>query len=281
MSGLLDLLIPAAAAQEFDALSQPTFGEITVPGGNGLNASIFIKSDKTSLEVGSEFKVTVEINTQNIAVNSLSISLNFDPQFFSVVDVDSVTAGTQIAALDSIFTVKNPSSDNIVDNTLGIITFKASTSSTSTSFPLENKAVAEITFQAQNIGNSPIVVAQGVNGSSLKRTNGTTLPYTTNEISIEVKTIQAENDFVCGDSICEESKGESINNCTIDCQVPIPGDGTGTTGTGTTGTNTIPNTSITDSLGSTVAFFGGLLLILTGILLSSGKGRKNKDDWYE
>src|SRR5438445_147439 len=115
MANLIDI-IPVVEAQSADAFAQPTFGPIEGGGGGTSVASVLIKSDKTSVNVGDTFKVTVTINTQNLTISEYNVVINYDPAALSVVDQDPSTPGTQVNMLDNVFRVTNPASNNIASN---------------------------------------------------------------------------------------------------------------------------------------------------------------------
>lgn len=252
MSNLINLF-PIVKAQTIDAAAQPTFGSIDVGGGSTVTASMLLRSDKTSVDIGEKFIVTVEIKTNTVTINEYRIVIDFDSTKLQVVDQDPTVAGTQIKLLDTIFTVENPETDNTVSQN-GRITLVAKVDS-GNPFAV-NRDVAQIEFQAQAAGSPTIKIFQDANGSRLIRQSGVGVSYTPNQLTVLVKTAT--------------SAGTTTGSN------PPPISQTTTTTGGTTVGTTIPITGVADDIGSLVTVIGAAILIITGIKLNSEK-RKNKE----
>ena len=252
-------LIPIVNAQDLDSLAQPTFGNIAVGSQTGSIASVLLSSTSTSTQVGQKFKVTLEIKTNEQQINEYKLAIDFDPAKLTVVDQDSVTAGTQVKLLDTVFTVATPQTNNTVSTT-GRITLIANTPS-GNGFSV-NKNVAEIEFQAQTIGAASIKIAQGSTGTQLTRTNGTALNYTPNELSIQISAQSTTGNTNTGNTGGNTNTGNTGNTNT----------NTGTTGN-TNVPTTIPNTGLMDDLPYLPLAVG---VVMVGIGVSLIKGRPTK-----
>lgn len=251
-------LIPVISAQNLDGVAQPTFGNITTSGGGGTTATILLSSDKTSVDVGDTFTVKVNVKTNNFAISEYKIVINFDRSVLTVVDQDSATPGTQIKLLDDVFTVSDPATGNIV-STSGVITLNAKTVS-GNSFQV-NKDVAEIQFQAQAAGVPEISILQGVNNSQLIRSNGTSLNFTTNELTVQTQ-VQTSGGNGGETPVGQNPPPAAPPPTTV---VPPP-------------VTEIPATAIGDDLGHTSGLFLGVFLIATGIMLAKNKISSTKKD---
>ncbi|MEO6729259.1 MAG: cohesin domain-containing protein [Candidatus Dojkabacteria bacterium] len=247
-------LFPIVKAQTIDATAQPTFGTIDTGGGSTLTSSMLMRSDKTSVNVGDKFKVTVEIKTNTVTINEYRIIIDFDATKLQVVDQDPTTAGTQVKLLDTIFTVENAEIDNTVSQN-GRITLIAKTDS-GNPFAV-NRDVAEIQFQAQAAGSPTIKIIQDASGSRLIRQSGVGVSFTPNQLSV---TVQA-------------ATGSATTTTTG--ATPPPISQTTTTGGTTVGT-TIPVTGVTDDIGSAATIIVAAVLILTGLKLSGDKKRNHE-----
>jgi len=241
-------LIPIVEAQSLDTISQPTFGTITVSGGGGVTASVLLTSDKSSVKVGDTFTVKINVKTNTLSISEYKIVISYDKSLLSVIDQDTTTAGTQIKLLDDVFTIADPAKDNLVSTT-GQITIDAKTTS-GNSFQV-NKDVAEIQFQAQAEGISTLKVTQGASGTQLIRSNGNSLTFTTNEVSVQSSTTVATN-----------GGGTPINTPT---PTPTP------TPQPSQVVSQIPNTGIKEDITSMSGVFVGLLLVATGLLMAKNK----------
>jgi len=254
MAELLQIF-PKLHAQETDAVAQPTFGTINISGGGTQNASVLLKSDKTSVAVGERFKVRVEIKTNTITVNEFRIVVDFDPTKLQVVDQDTNTVGTQVKNLDTIFLVSDQSQDNTVSS-VGRVRFVGKTAS-GNAFSV-NRDVIEIEFQAQATGSSPIRIVTGSTGTQLVRQSGIGVSYTSNEVTLQVTTSSQTGTGGNG--------GNTGGNT-----------GTGNTG-GTGGTGdigTLPDTAIPAGMGESILLVLSMVLIIAGLKLSL-EGRKAK-----
>ncbi|MEP7104002.1 MAG: hypothetical protein ABI721_04820 [Candidatus Dojkabacteria bacterium] len=244
-------LFPIVKAQTLDAAAQPTFGPIDVSGGSTVTASMLLRSDKTSVEVGEKFTVTVEVKTNTVTINEYRVVIDFDSTKLQVVDQDTNTTGTQVKLLDTIFTVADPATDNTVSQN-GRITLIAKVDSGN---PFQvNRDVAEIQFQAQAAGSPTIKIFQDVNGSRLIRQSGVGVAFTPNQLTVQVKTATA---------------GGTTGT------TPPPPPPNQTTGS-TTGTTIIPVTGVSDDFGSAFTVILAIILIITGIKLRTEKKKKGE-----
>src|SRR6185369_220144 len=176
MTNVIDILVPKVHAQ--DATSQPTFGSIDVGGGTTSNALILLTSRKTSVKVGDKFKVKVHVKTNGLTISEYRLVIDFDPAKLTVIDQDSVTDGTQIKLLDTVFTVADPTNDNTVSS-VGRIRLNAAVTGQTQAVDAD---VAEIEFQAQALGTTTVKVVEGVTGSQIVREAGVGLGFTANEV---------------------------------------------------------------------------------------------------
>jgi len=253
MANLIDI-IPVVEAQSADAVAQPTFGPIQGAGGGTATASVLIKSDKTAINVGDTFKVTVTINTQNLTVSEYRVVVNYDPSALSVVDQDPSTPGTQVNILDNVFQVTNPQTNNVASNGSVVVDAKVNGSN---EVPINNRDVIQITFQAQTAGTTTISVAQGTNGTQLIKLQGTSVAFTQNEISTVISS-QSGSSSSSFSSSSSSISSSSSNSSGSSSSVP----------------HVIPNTAITDNPELLGSLLIGVVLIITGASLT--RGRKNE-----
>jgi len=243
-------LIPIIKAQELDSLSQPTFGVIDTGNQGGALATTLLSSTSTSTQIGQRFKVTIEIKTNDQQINQYKILVDFDSTKLSLIDQDTTVAGSQIKLLDTVFTVETPATDNTVSS--GRITLIAGTPS-GNGFSV-NRNVAEIEFQAQQIGSANIKIVQGSVGSQLVRTNGTSLSFTPNELSVQISAQQVVPDVPDPP----------------DPVIPLPV----TPNPGVVDIPTIiPNTGIEDIL-PLMPLGAGIVLVSMGVVLLRGNPKK-------
>lgn len=252
MPTLKDLIIPSVSAQQADAVAQPTFGTITIRGGTQARANVVLSSDKTSLQVGEKVKFKVAINTGTNQISSYTIVIDFDPSKFTVIDVNSQVTGTQITKLDETFQFQNEEQNNRVDPS-GKIIFTASGQN-----PVAvNKEVVEFELQAQQVGTATVKIAEGSSGTQLTRQSGTTITYTLNEVSLQIRAQQGGDDNTNNNNNTNNNTNNQQNNS-----------GTVNTVTGgTTVPNQIPNTSIISDPISALLLFLGILLTFIGLRL--------------
>ncbi len=250
-------LIPIVQAQSLDGVAQPTFGTIEISGGGGVTSSVLISSDKTSVKIGDTFTVKVQVKTNSLTIGEYKIVIDYDKSKLSVIDQDTTTAGTQIKLLDDVFTLEDIEKDNNVSSE-GRITLDAKTQS-GNAFQV-NKDVAEITFQAQSEGSPQIKVVQGTDGTQLIRSNGSSLTFTTNEVTVQTNTTSSTSSG--GTPITGGDSGSSSS-----------GSSGSTTGSSSTagGTVTIPNTAISNEAASLTGITLGVILIITGVIIAKNK----------
>lgn len=261
MSKLMEILVPKINAQTSDAISQPTFGPIDIGGRSTITGSVLLTSDKTAVQVGERFKVKIEVRTNDVNIIEYRVSVDFDPTKFRVVDSDTTTTGTQITLLDSVFTVQDKQRDNAVSD-IGRIRLKAVSPN---SQPLTvNTQVAEIEFQAQELGSSTIKIVEGSSGTQLIRQAGVGMAYSSNEVSVNIQTQIVT------------TTGTSTTGTTTSTTTGTQTTGTATTATGQV-TGTIPETALGDEIGSLISIFLGLFFILLGSMLVINKEKASKD----
>jgi hypothetical protein len=213
MSGILDFIpIQSVSAQTLDAVSQPTFGPIDVGDGGETQTSINLSADKTSVEVGETFTVTVNLKTNDIPINEYRIYINFDSTSLSVVDVDPDTTGTQVELLDTIFVIEDPEQNNNVNLQNGEIELIAKTE-TGNAFSV-NRDVVEIQFQAQSTGVTTLSFIEGVSGTQLIRQSGTSVTYLPNELTIRVESsaTSSSSSSAASSSSVSSGSGSSISD---------------------------------------------------------------------
>jgi len=253
-------IIPVVEAQSADAVAQPTFGPIEVGGGSTVSSSVLIRSDKTAVKVGDTFKVKVEIKTNNITINEYKVVVDFDPNLLSVMDQDSNTQGTQVSLLDTVFQVSNPVVNNTVLNGRVIIDAKAASGN---AFQV-NRDVVEVQFQAQASGSATIKLTQGADGTQLTKLEGNSVSFTSNEITT---------------LITSQSGGLSSNSSTsagFNSSISVIRPSSSSLLSSISPDNTvIPKTAITDNPELLFSLLIGLVLIITGISLTSRKNKNN------
>lgn len=259
---LKNFLIPKVNAQDLDALAQPTFGPLDIGAGNSVNASVLLSSDKTAVEDTETFTVTVELQTNDVNISEYRLVIDFDPTKVSVVeDSDPVTQGTQITVLDDVFQVESPEEDNSVSS-VGRILLQLSAPDQALTV---NRNVAQITFQAQSTGTANISIVEGTVGTQIIRQAGVGLPFSSNEISVEIS-----------DEPIDQNQDTTTNttgdNNTTTTGTPSP---TTTTTTGTQPPKVIPDTAITDDFGSLIILLISVVSIVLGASLFFG----NKDEY--
>lgn len=254
VSNLIELF-PIVKAQTVDATAQPTFGAIEVNTDNSVAASMLIRSDKTSVNVGDTFTATVEIKTNAITISEYRIVIDYDATKLSVVDQDTSTPGTQIKLTDTVFTVANPGTDNTAASGRIILDAKVASGN---AFAV-NRDVAQIQFQAQAAGSPTIKVTKDTGTSRLVRQSGSEIGFTNNQFNVQITTATGAGG-------------------TTSAPPPIAQTTTTTTSTtgGTTSVTTIPVTGVADDIGSAITVIVAGVLILTGLKLSAEKRKKNE-----
>lgn len=251
----LDLnLIPRVGATGGDATLQPTFGNLTGVSIPGTTASISLTASSTSVGVGSQFSVDVEIKTGTFTINEYRIVVDFDPTKLQVVDAEPNTPGTQISFLDTVFQV---SGGNNSTSAAGRITLIAKTISGNA---LQvNRKVAKITFQAQSTGTSNIQTATGATGSQLINANGVAIANTVNNLTVNIGT-----QTVSSSVSSSVSSNTSIGTTSAASNTTSSAPGT-----------VIPDTALPDDIVAVVTALIGLGLITLGVKLR--RSRKDYD----
>ncbi|BCX13499.1 MAG: hypothetical protein KatS3mg085_031 [Candidatus Dojkabacteria bacterium] len=245
-------IIPQVNAQS-DAIAQPTFGSIQIGGGQTIAAQVLVNTSASSVEVGDQFSVRIEVRTNDIPINAYNIVVEYDPSVLSILDQDPDVAGTQVKLLDTIFTTSSLPNDNFVDIVNGEI--KVNASITEGSGLTVNRNVVEIIFQAQSIGSTTIKIKEGVNGTQLIRPSGQSIQYTTNQRSVDI----VEQVVGSGEPINQNPNQQPVN--------PAPNNQSNEQNGTPTPVTQIPDTSLSDQIGNGTALGGGLVLILLGVLL--------------
>jgi hypothetical protein len=246
MSKFLEIF-PIAHAQNISAIAQPTWGVISSSPQSNQNSSITLSSNSNNTTVGATFKVSIEIKTNNNQINEYRLFIKFDSSKLKVIDQDPSTPGTQIKLLDQLFTIQNPSVDNIVSN--DEIKLVAKTPSGS-AFQV-NRVVAEIEFQSQATGSTTIDILQGSGKTSLIRANGTTLNFSKNSQIITV-TSQQQNNFQNNNQ--NNNQNNTNNNTNNTNVIPPPAN--------------IPNTSVDGGMLTYTFILIGVTLIFIGLKLN-------------
>lgn len=251
----LDLnLIPRVGATGGDANLQPTFGTLTGVSIPGTTASIALTASSTSVGVGGQFTVDVEVKTGSFTINEYRIVVDFDPTKMQVVDAEPNTPGTQISFLDTVFQV---SGGNNSTSAAGRITLIAKTISGNA---LQvNRKVARITFQAQSTGTSNIQTATGASGSQLINANGVAIANTVNNLTINIGT-----QSVTSSATSSVSSNTTATTTTSDSSTTTSAPGT-----------VIPDTALPDDIVAILTVVIGLGLITLGVKLR--RSRKEYD----
>lgn len=257
MAGLIEFLIPKLQAQVSDAISQPTFGEITAGTGSTTTSSVLLNWENPTVRVGDTFKVKIEIKTGDLKVSEYKVVITYDKDFLSVVDKDPASPGTQVTILDTLLTVQDPSTDNVsADGRISVTAMAAS----GTDYQI-NKEVIEIEFQAQRMGATKVQVATAVDGTRLTRLNGQPIAFNVNEINTNIAQAVATNPGVQPDTTPTTPVVPVVTTPTPVVEAPV---------------TVIPNTAISDSPSFMLSLALGVSFILTGISLMWGKIKKAK-----
>lgn len=257
MAGLIEFLIPKIQAQVSDAISQPTFGEITAGTGSTTTSSVLLNWDNPTVRVGDTFKVKIEIKTGDLKVSEYKVVVTYNKDYLSVVDKDPASPGTQVTILDTLLTVQDPSTDNIAaDGRISVTAMAAS----GTDYQI-NKEVIEIEFQAQRMGATKVQVATAVDGTRLTRLNGQPIAFNVNEINTNIAQAVATNPGVQPDTTPTTPVVPVETTPTPVVETPV---------------TVIPNTAISDNPSFMLSLALGVSFILTGISLMWGKIKKVK-----
>lgn len=250
-------IIPKVFAQNPgpDAISQPTFGAINISGGGLQTSSILLKTTSTSTSVGERFTARVEIRTNEIAIGEYRIVVEFDPARLQVIDQDSSVAGNQIRNLDTVFLPTNLQTDNTVSAS-GRITFIGRIAEGNSASV--NREVIEIEFQAQTAGASNLRIVSGSSGSQLIRANGVSVPFTANEVNVEIST---------------STSGSGV---TPNPSTPPAVGGNGGGSAVVTPPTTLPDTALEAGIGDILVLLIGVMIIGLGTKIGlSKKPEKN------
>ncbi len=246
-------IFPIVEAQGIVATAQPTWGSISDLGRTTQNSSIILSANSNNISVGDTFKISIEIKTNNNQINEYRIFLNFDSTKLKVIDQDPNTPGTQIKLLDQLFSVADPSNDNLVTN--DEIRLIAKTPSNN-AFQV-NRIVAEVEFQAQLAGTTNVSVALGSGKTALIRSNGTTLNFSTNSQIINLL-----------------SRSTTRDNDDADFGIPIPEELPDIENETIGNIEQIPIASLKQNEITFIFVFIGIMLILIGQKLAKNKKTK-------
>lgn len=252
MASLIEFLIPKVEAQSSDGISQPTFGEITAGTGTTTTSSVLLNWNNPAVRVGGKFKVRIEIKTGDFKISEYKAVVTYNKDFLSVVDKDPASPGTQVAMLDTLLTIADPSVDNVANEGRVSVTAKAPSG---VDYQI-NKEVIEIEFQAQKLGQTKIQVATAVDGTRLTRLNGQPIAFNVNEVNVNIAQAVAQNPQ-------PEPTTPTPTTPVIPTQpVEQPQ------------VTVIPNTAIAEGPGFMLSIALGISFIFTGFLLIFGKKRK-------
>jgi len=153
-------LIQKAQAQGADTLAAPTFpftppGEPTpTPDPVTDGHTILLRTDSASIEAQDRITVRIYIDTDGSETSGFSVNIDFDPEYFQVIDSDEVVTGTQVNYIDTTF----EDAVNTVNNTSGIINLRAVAEEDN--YSSLSRTVAEIEFIATKAGVSEIKIVQ-------------------------------------------------------------------------------------------------------------------------
>lgn len=177
MSDLIDLIIPKVKAQTFDGIAEPTFGPLTISQGDSTTtATVLLSTNKTSVEVGEEFIVTVAIDTKTREIESYQVLIGYDETALTVIDQDTGESGTQISVLDESF--------EVVENSVNSGEVRVELSSEGRSEV--NRNVFQVTFQAQREGTQRLEIERGADGTFLRSESGINLFFNDNTVDVVV-----------------------------------------------------------------------------------------------
>ncbi len=251
-------LVPKVGAQSTDGDIQPTFGSITGVDTPGTTASITLTADNTTVAIGNNVNVDVEIKTGTFAIGEYRIIVDFDPTKLAVVDADPATPGTQIAYFDVVFSVST--GDNIT-SAAGRVTLiaKAPTSSALT----VNRKVARITFQAQAQGSTTVRTVTGATGSQLINQNGVAIATNVNSVTLNLSNQAATSSLPTTITTTQVSTPASTSMAT-------------STGGGSDNEPIIPDTALPDDIVAIFSALLGISLLGLGVLLR--RSRKRYDE---
>lgn len=251
---LRDLLIPVANAQTLDSVSQPTWGTIDVGNGATQVPTILLEADRQQVPVGETATFSVLVDTQGLQVNKITFFIDFDPDFFQIIDEDTVREGTQVNYTDSVF---NQTSNTVAAT--GLIRVIAEVPN-SGEFAIDNRSMFTFRLQAQQSGSSSVLIeTEGSLRTLIERASAQTdINFTSNQIDI------------------------SIADSTTDGNTPglDNGDNTGTP-IPTIDPNSspiTPNTSFNNDFQSIATGLLAFVLIIIGLSLRNTKDKNEKVD---
>lgn len=202
-------LVPTVQAQGLDAVAQPTFGPIDLQQtGDSEAVQVRLTTDRTTVAEGSTFTIDVELQTgTNISLDEYQLVFNYDAQRLSVIDQNDSADGTQSVLTDTLFEVVTPVADNnYASTTDGEIYLRAAGN-----FPVTiNRKIAEIEFQAQELGVTELVTDTAPLEGTRMRRGSTDIAYDPSSLTINVnetgEAIACSADADCPDGeVCLDS----------------------------------------------------------------------------
>lgn len=250
MIDLKEILIPTVNAQSADTFAQPTFGPVEGGSGGTSAGSIFVSTNKTDIDIGETFEVTVSVNSNNIPVNAIQIVVDFNPALLTVLDSNNTAQGTQVTIVDQVFDTVDPAVDNIVteDGQIRVVL-------TTPSAVTVDGDIIRFTMQSQSSGSATIVVNESSDGSVLQQSDGSDLAYTSNQNTIDISTT------IFGEG--EEPVDPPPVSVPVSNTVSGPG---------------LPDTALPNDISEFAPLLAGLLLVAVGLSLI--KGQKSKDSGH-
>lgn len=255
MLDLKELLIPTVNAQS-DTFVQPTFGPISGGSGGTTTGSIFLSVDKTDIDIGETFTLTVSVNSNDIPINAIQIVVDFDPSLLTAIDADSSIIGTQAEIVDPVFAVNEPELNNTVSQN-GRMTVLLTSSSAVT----VDGDIVQIQMQSQASGSAVISVNESLEGSVLQQSDGSTLAFTTNQNTVDISTT------VFGE------EPDEVDSSPVSLPTSTPTDGGGVE-------TPLPDTALPQDIAELMPLFAGLALLVVGFSLIRGqKGKGEEPAW--
>ena len=224
-------LFPRVLAQTLDEIASPTI-PFEPPGGGSITPtptalqgpSISLSTQQLAINVGSSIKIYVSINSKGTELGEYAFQITYDPALLQIVDADVSQAGSQIKVIDNLFQVQ----ENTVSQSTGIITFRAKSSTITTTYT--DRQVAEIEL---------IGLKEGLGQVSLNKTNSMLLDNNSTDILEAVNSI----------SVTVTKEQQQIT--------PLP----------SAFPSKLPDNALIDEIGAPRALMLGILLIATGLYI--------------
>jgi hypothetical protein len=200
---------------------------VVTPTTEVVDPMISLETPQTQIASNEKVKVKITINTAGKNIKSFAFTVNYDPEFFKIVDSDTDTPNVQITFNDTFFI----SQLNEVDTSTGTITIGAA--SEEGTAQISGRAVAE--FELISLKEGVTQVSLDIQNSSLLDANNADL----------LKKTSAPIDF-------------AISSIPITIAPTVPH---------LTPTGKLPKNGIFDGLGAGNALISGVLLVSVGIYL--------------